>query len=914
MTVYDRGRGRALDGDPTLSSNNHTPPPPRTAQNKWQHHHPHYQPPTAWAGDESFETQESPPQPRFLIPLDHDDISSIDRPLMTSAIGSALMTSALSVSHSTGADSGDLPTLRIRDALNISKISKTSSAKNPDTSYETAKAGNVVSPSDPLRYRRTNSQQRRQLAQKILQARKRMSPQRISPEKKKNLVSAVQSSRAGQSMHERQAPVSQRYGGINTITGALNSPTEPEFLTQSPTSDDTVSWASTLTTNPSRFVSPPGSLKRGEDENSRQIPYARMDALASVKETDEHPPSRLDRHFQQQQRSTTPEQSSKRKLAARQSFRPLAAANDDASPMSADASPVDPNENHQHDVHQYDNHHQDDNQHLYDHQYDSNQQDSLQYGNHQHVATDPKVPAPINLDQRDDGAPGHPRTYSGGLNELPETYPLSAPDRTAQSDPGGGLSALAMAAAQWPQRSESRPASLVNYGNTHDVLVTLHPSGETFEHASHILAYASPVLRQQLRPVLGGWYRLDLHQTSNMEWQLVQSFLEPHSVQSAVVTPRNLAHLLPWFVQLQLDILLVECDQLLVTLDFPKAYYPEGPDSSKARKTPPPPQKNDMLDILVLSEISSLAHLTKTSEKVLETLESYLALHPGLAIEEETLPVLMRLLRDHPAIRQRLWRRTLIRFLPADMPLFNRKEQGSGDADLVVVEAMVYNPLFPYLLREGMSKAAKEDEFQRRSQDLDERWKRFRERQQQLQQTSQVWSSTLRQNSIIEEPLCRSDLDDSADSTIGSLSISRSEKEDSVTTTKIQMQHYLMSQSPLSMMGICDDTEDFEEWWKKWSHEAAIQSGTSLPATTTGSSLQQSLASIRSRSEAQKLKEELEKMSGSSDSRTHFLESIIRRLGRPPIFPPIEPVDDGEVHDVPLPSAGRNKDRRKFLC
>ena len=88
-----------------------------------------------------------------------------------------------------------------------------------------------------------------------------------------------------------------------------------------------------------------------------------------------------------------------------------------------------------------------------------------------------------------------------------------------------------------------------------------------------------------------------------------------------------------------------------------------------------------------------------------------------------------------------LWKRSLVRFLPSDLPIFNEKETRSGEAEIVVVETMVYNPLFPFLLREGLNKAAKEDEYSRRTIEMEERWKRFRDRQQKVQQTPQVWNT-----------------------------------------------------------------------------------------------------------------------------------------------------------------------------
>ena len=880
--------GRALDGDPTLASS-YSPSGIMSRQPEWPSS------PKTWDEEEEASFERAPYTARklepFLIPGDQDDVSSIDRPLETSGL-TPLALALSTLSFEDVEDEGGPPPLNT-----IKEAKEKNKTQNMD---DKEKQNSVVTPPSPLLYKqKANSQHRRMLAKKILQYRKKVSANTNKLETEWNEPASVPPSTPSGSV--RSSLKSPKYGRSEARVPVLNLSPENDAATKSPdSSDETVSWASTLTTDPSRLVTQ-SILKprRDQDDSSRQVPYLRMDTLPSVEENEE-PQGKLHRHFLQQRSIAS--QSTKQRAPSQPSFELSEKSKQQETPRNPSTVPSEPSS------------------------------DQAQ----------PEVDStlrstPADPDQRDDHTSSIRRTFSGTQTEVMERPRRSAPDRSAvaQSDPGGGgnLSPLARAAAHWPQMPDQRASPLINYGSTDDVLVTLHPGGETFEHSSHILAYASPVLRRKLQPVLGGWYRLELNQTTTVEWQLLTPFLEPHSVQSAVVSPSNVSYLLPWFVQLQLDILLTECDQLLATLEFPKAHHNEETAMGAAKKSSSSfstPQVKDMVDVMLLAEIGYLGQLNGTRDASLETLESYLALHPGLAADNEAMPLLMRLLKDYPPIRQRLWRRSLVRFLPSDLPIFNAKDQRTGEAELVVVETMVYNPLFPFLLREGLSKAAKEDEYDRRTMDLEERWKRFRDRQQKLQETSREWSAAIRENSILEDT--RGFMDESNDSSTGSLSLSRSE---SVNTSKIQQQGFTGSKSPLTLMSaMCDDDapDNFADWWIQCSKEALKTQESFRPKT----SLQQSLASIRSRAESQRLKQEIDEITRSARSRTNWLELILKRLseyrlendfenathilfltffvtctGRPTIFQTVE----GEPEELgnPIPMAGQ-RDPRKFLC
>jgi len=851
-----------LDGDPTLGSS--SPSRVMSGELEWPSSS------KTWEEEEEEASFERSPYPTrklepFLIPSDQDDVSSIDRPLETSA----WTPTALSSLHfDVEEDEGDPPPLNTTGDKEVTEIDETIHWNNKDkektihqTDVKEQQKTVSVSPS-PLNYKqKANPQHRRMLAKKILQYRKKVtatvnkggnessgssgdSPSTLSCGKKNNLKSLED----GKS-ETREVP-------------AFNLNTENDAATKSPeSSDETVSWASTLTTDPSRLVTPSNfMLRRGQDDGSRQVPYLRMDTLPSVEESEELPAGKLDRHFLQQRSIAS------HSIKQKSSSTPLHGQSDhftnEELPPNLGTLPSQPSSN----------------------ETQPEVDSALRSAQPLINGTQPEAgsvgrSSQAYLDQRDDQTHSVRRTFSESKSEVSERYRRSAPDQkvVAQSDPGddtSGLSPLAQAAAHWPLLPDQRVAPLINYGNTNDVLVTLHPGGEAFEHSSHILAYASPVLRQKLQPVLGGWYRLDLQQTTIVEWQLITPFLEPHSVQSAVVTPSNLSQLLPWFLQLQLDILLIECDQLLVTLEFPKAHNSKGTSVSAINKSGSGPQIKDMIDIILLTEIGCLGQLNGVREASLETLESYLALHPGLAVDSEALPLLMRLLKDYPPVRQRLWRRSLVRFLPSDLPIFNERKR-SGEAELVVVETMVYNPLFPFLLREGLSKAAKEDEYERRTIDLEERWKRFRERQERVQQTSREYSAAMgRENSILDNTRVFMDECTDQSSAMGSLSFSRSE---SVNTSKLQQAGVNVSASPLTMISaMCDDgaPDNFADWWFQRSKTAMKTMESPKPKT----SLQQSLASIRSRAESQRIKQEIDDITRSARSRTQWLELILKRL------------------------------------
>jgi len=95
-----------------------------------------------------------------------------------------------------------------------------------------------------------------------------------------------------------------------------------------------------------------------------------------------------------------------------------------------------------------------------------------------------------------------------------------------------------------------------------DVRVVL-ANNKVFFHSSAILQYASPILSRHLVWKHRNLYELDLKHRPALEWQWLLPFLQPHSQVSVAVTPLRVVHLLPWFLELELDVLIRECDRVL---------------------------------------------------------------------------------------------------------------------------------------------------------------------------------------------------------------------------------------------------------------------------------------------------------------------------------------------------------------
>ena len=378
-----------------------------------------------------------------------------------------------------------------------------------------------------------------------------------------------------------------------------------------------------------------------------------------------------------------------------------------------------------------------------------------------------------------------------------------SPYPSSQSD--SGIEERSGRRSQRRHDYESRSATSSHYSVPLDATVML--KNNVIElHSSHILAYSSPVLAEKMhREERGRNYTLDIPNGSIKEWRVVKPFLQPHSVQQAVVTTRNIPILLPWFHELKLDILLKECDLLLSTLTMPLEN----------------PTKHDWNDIVLLAHICSLAELPQTWKTSLDTLQTYLAHYPQVLCTEKTnLDIFMNLMRECSEARDFLWS-TLNAYLPADMFLLNENLE---EDDHDVAATLVTNSLFPYLLRERLHQHVSSQQQQVRKEKEMERLRKWHQRKKALEQAGQELEEMQKYNSILA--------DDSGtwtepswmqpdDQTVGYANViqEREEEEEEMDFPEVDN----ASKNPSS------ETEtnlnawaDFAAWWQSWAQGKGV--------------------------------------------------------------------------------------------
>lgn len=240
--------------------------------------------------------------------------------------------------------------------------------------------------------------------------------------------------------------------------------------------------------------------------------------------------------------------------------------------------------------------------------------------------------------------------------------------------------------------------------------VCIQVGGEVFWQSSAILQYASPVLVQHLTVIdddsslrdashanATTTYLLRIPHCPSLEWRLLEPFLQPHSRQAAVMTPKHLI-LLRWFLDLDLQVLLQQSDDILSQLHWN-------------------PQCDSLQVLLTWSCIAKAAHLPKTSRQVWLAWQRALAevQQPTSSVENapgdvvvcmlgadiSCLQLFLELLAEWPEARHNLWL-ALMRYLPADLEMYTDHEN------------LLRNPLLPFLLREGLVRAAEDENRKRR--------------------------------------------------------------------------------------------------------------------------------------------------------------------------------------------------------
>lgn len=397
-----------------------------------------------------------------------------------------------------------------------------------------------------------------------------------------------------------------------------------------------------------------------------------------------------------------------------------------------------------------------------------------------------------------------------------------------------------------------------------DVRVILSSSAtktglEEFFHSSVVLQYAAPVLSQYMvavptrrsnraredhekeqrdnRNSTGSTssdrshspqqirYELDLSHRPAYEWKCLAPFLQPHTRQAAIVTPHHLVTLLKWLDELDLRVQLAECDEILSSLEWPwnrqaatMSASTENPTVSSLaqRDTEITAWKDHVHDLLVVSQIAGRCnnHLPKSHSMAWKNWNQLFWHSPhALCHDLDLLHGLADLLANSAIARQTFWL-TLIRYLPPDLEVYSTPQ-----LDLVT------NPLFPYLLREGLQKHVREQELE-----------------------------TMKNAPLVEKCLPQTTSEDSSD-TGTPIEITTENGTATVVVTPDKspqdgddtIPQGVSQQLMLLENGVEDWQESFQEWWNMWSgntsnneinYEGAVPSLNHQQSSEDGASIQ----------------------------------------------------------------------------
>lgn len=242
------------------------------------------------------------------------------------------------------------------------------------------------------------------------------------------------------------------------------------------------------------------------------------------------------------------------------------------------------------------------------------------------------------------------------------------------------------------------------------IIVGKGPEQQAFPHNSHVLRYisdyftevmvhssnstsqhASSSLDEEPHNVHPSWI-IDFSHKKVEEWKAFYPFLEPPAKRTVSLGIHNFPVLLPWFHEFQLPLLLHQCDTMLSSLFFPNLQQH--------------PQPGDLQDCLLFLYAALSCNLPQTQQLGVQVLESYLRGAPhlflldGISTSTSSLQRLVILLQCFPHFQKQVWDPSIKRFLPPDI-------HACFDVDSPIGrDWMLQNPLFPFVLREGMSKYA----------------------------------------------------------------------------------------------------------------------------------------------------------------------------------------------------------------
>jgi hypothetical protein len=262
-----------------------------------------------------------------------------------------------------------------------------------------------------------------------------------------------------------------------------------------------------------------------------------------------------------------------------------------------------------------------------------------------------------------------------------------------------------------PSPSRNQTTSLAvhkHHRNDVKIIVGNGSEQEVFPHNSHVLLYISDyffkvmvpdssvqdsIYPPKCQPLQQAW-TINFSHVRVSEWKLFYSFLETPIKRTVSLDIYNLPILLPWFHKFEIPHLLHQCDLVLSSLCF----------------RPPPLEQvtttqsmfSDLQDVLLLLYAGLSCDLPRTLELGIHVVKAYLNESPHLFCGSSNVSVMQRLiilLQCFPHFQQQVWDSVIRSYLPTDL-------QATCDIETAVGrDALLQNPLFPLLLREGLSKA-----------------------------------------------------------------------------------------------------------------------------------------------------------------------------------------------------------------
>ena len=270
------------------------------------------------------------------------------------------------------------------------------------------------------------------------------------------------------------------------------------------------------------------------------------------------------------------------------------------------------------------------------------------------------------------------------------------------SIPRQEISPVSLAAPLGRSTPNQVAPSLVNHmhqGNDVSIFVGTGLHQKVYSYNSHVLLYISDYFSQIMQPMQDcdttttstrnttnnkTKWRIDFTHKRVEEWEMFYPFLAPPVKQTVSVDIFNLPVLLPWFHEFQLPLLLHQCDAMLSSIIFRPV--------NKA-------QTSDLQDVLLLLYIGLSCDLPRSQDLGIQTMQTYLKEAPQLFLKHTIIQRLIILLQCFPQFQQVMWFSSIQNYLPLDLDLCC--DTDSMDSR----DALLQNPLFPFLLREGLIKA-----------------------------------------------------------------------------------------------------------------------------------------------------------------------------------------------------------------